>query len=119
MSNARRANNASHRGFRMAPQSLNYSELPRLDRVEIGRTCRRRSTERPSDTPGLHTWDAPSDRGAPLDVSRLGVEMLVAIPLHNHPLLFKALNSSPAPVSDRFFDFVLIIVSVERVQRLT
>jgi hypothetical protein len=45
--------------------------------------------------------------------------MPVAIPLRNHPLLFKALNSSPEPVSDRFFDFVLTIASVERVQRLT
>jgi hypothetical protein len=45
--------------------------------------------------------------------------MLVAIPLRNHPILFKALNSSPEPVSDRFFDFVLITVSVERVQRVT
>jgi len=45
--------------------------------------------------------------------------MLVAIPLRSHPFLFKALNSSPEPVSDSFFDFVLITASVERVQRLT
>jgi len=45
--------------------------------------------------------------------------MLVAIPLRSHPLLFKALNSGPEPVSDCFLDFVLITVSVERVQRLT
>jgi hypothetical protein len=45
--------------------------------------------------------------------------MLVAIPLRSHPLLFNALNSSSEPVSDSFFDFVLITASVERIQRLT
>ena len=119
MSNARRANNALRRGFRVGDQLLHHSHLPEPDQAEIGRTCHPRSSERQSDTPGLHTWDAVSDRGGSSQRFAAWGRLFALSSLNSHSFFFQAPYRGPQPASNCFFDLVLIAAAVKGIQRFT